>query len=361
MLNKSLWTLLGLILVISVAGCAKEIEEEKKSEAIQEPFITGIIRNAEGRTLDFNRGIPNGMITLESVKIDEHGKFTIRTKVQDIDFYCLSLKSEESEESEESEDVIYLIIDGTENIAIDANAEDHFATATVTFATANSTDSLEAKETILLRELQAHFKADDNEERAAAWARKFAKDHPESLVLALLAEWLDPEVDLELMKTISQNLSARFPNIELVKYFTFKFQVYDSMQVGKIAPDFTIKTPDDKDISVHDFRGSFVLVDFWWHNSDPAFVACYEKYRDKGFTIFSVGIYQDKAEWEEAIKDNGFVWSQGSDLKGWDSPLVHMRGIRPVPFNVLLDKEGIILAKSLRGEDLDKKLAEIFQ
>ena len=108
-----------------------------------------------------------------------------------------------------------------------------------------------------------------------------------------------------------------------------------------------------------------MLVDFWasWcgpcRQENPAVVKDYHQYHDKGFDILGVSLDETKADWLEAIKKDGLNWAQVSDLKGWKNDVAVEYGIQGIPMNYLLDKEGRIVAKGLRGEDLTKKLQEL--
>ena len=137
--------------------------------------------------------------------------------------------------------------------------------------------------------------------------------------------------------------------------------------IGKPAPAFTQKDPNGKLVSLAAFKGKYVLVDFWasWcgpcRAENPSVVKAYEKYHPKGFDILSVSLDDAKDKWLQAIKKDKLPWTHVSDLKGWQNSVAELYGIKGIPMNFLLDKEGNILAKGLRGEDLEKKLAEIVQ
>ncbi len=136
---------------------------------------------------------------------------------------------------------------------------------------------------------------------------------------------------------------------------------------GGEAPDFTQASPDGEDISLSDFRGSVVLVDFWasWcgpcRRENPNVVKLYEKYHDQGFDILGVSLDRDKKRWVKAIEQDELGWSHVSDLKGWQNEVAQLYGVRSIPHTVLLDREGKIIARNLRGEALERKLAEIFE
>ena len=146
------------------------------------------------------------------------------------------------------------------------------------------------------------------------------------------------------------------------------------INIGERAPDLVFKSPDGEKISLTSLHGKMVLIDFWaaWcspcRHENPNLVRIYQKFKDKdfangsGFTIYGVSLDQSKEDWVGAIKKDGLEWeSHVSDLKGWQSVPAAMYGVMGIPMNFLIDGNGIIVAKSLRGEYLDAKLKELLK
>ena len=135
---------------------------------------------------------------------------------------------------------------------------------------------------------------------------------------------------------------------------------------GALAPDFEQETPEGDTIKLSDFRGKITLVDFWasWcgpcRRENPNVVKLYQKYKDKGFAILGVSLDREKSRWVQAIEKDGLNWSHVSDLKGWKNQIAGLYGVTSIPHTVLLDREGRIIQRNLRGEQLAYKLEEIF-
>lgn len=137
--------------------------------------------------------------------------------------------------------------------------------------------------------------------------------------------------------------------------------------LNKPAPDFTLPDLAGKPVSLSSFKGKWVLVDFWasWcppcRAENPNVVAAYNQFKGKNFTILGVSLDRpgQKDKWEEAIKADGLAWNHVSDLKFWESAVVPLYNIEGIPYNVLVNPEGVIVAENLRGEDLAKKLQEV--
>lgn len=137
--------------------------------------------------------------------------------------------------------------------------------------------------------------------------------------------------------------------------------------VGKKFVDFTMKTPEGEDVKLSDFisKNKYTLVDFWasWcgpcRREMPFVVEAYKQYKSKGFGIVGVSLDQDAAQWKEAIKSLNITWPQMSDLKGWQCEGAKLYGVRGIPATVLVDQEGTIVARDLRGDALAKKVGEL--
>jgi len=191
--------------------------------------------------------------------------------------------------------------------------------------------------------------------------------------LAVLAgiQQLNPEKYIALYKEVDAALTAKYPSSKYlanlkkdIAAFEDQAQKASRLAPGTVAPDFTLTTPEGKPLALSSFRGKVVLVDFWasWcgpcRKENPNVVAMYKKFHNKGFEIYGVSLDEDEDKWLNAIKADGLIWNHASDLKGWKNQAARLYGVEAIPFTLLLDKEGKIIDKGLRGKELEEKIQQ---
>ena len=152
----------------------------------------------------------------------------------------------------------------------------------------------------------------------------------------------------------------------LISQLQQKVDMAASFVEGANAPDFTQNNPDGEPLSLSDLKGKVVLIDFWasWcgpcRKENPHVVRVYNKYKEKGFDILGVSLDRKKDNWIKAIEKDGLIWNHVSDLKGWQNTVAQAYSVTSIPHTVLLDREGKIIGRNLRGNELEKQLADIF-
>lgn len=190
---------------------------------------------------------------------------------------------------------------------------------------------------------------------------------PSLAVINLLqSNVLDKDQYFETYLQVAQKLKKQWPDYSQATSFIQYVENMKLTAVGQSAPEIALPNPEGKIVKLSSMRGKYVLVDFWakWcgpcRQENPNVVRAYQKYKDKGFTVFGVSLDRNRADWLQAIEQDNLTWTHVSDLKYWQSEAARTYNITGIPFSVLLDPSGVIIAKNLRGAALDRKLAEIF-
>jgi peroxiredoxin len=217
-----------------------------------------------------------------------------------------------------------------------------------------------------LEALNAEEKKIDDQD--AGINKKFIQENPDSFVSLNALESYAYSADYVDIAPLYNNLSAAIKATDAGKKFGERLPKLKAVALGATAPEFAEADTAGKVISLSSFRGKYVLIDFWasWcgpcRRENPNVVKAYNAYKGKNFTILGVSLDRPNAKdkWLAAIHKDGLTWNHVSDLKFWDSKAADLYAVRGIPQNFLLDPKGKIIGKNLRGEDLQKKLAELF-
>ncbi|WP_291909680.1 TlpA disulfide reductase family protein [Chitinophaga sp. CB10] len=194
----------------------------------------------------------------------------------------------------------------------------------------------------------------------------FVKAHPKSIAsIWLMLNELRNRLQPDAFKEMFAGLDKSVQNSKYGEMATAYIKSIYRDAVGVPAEDFAQEDAKGQLVKLSSFKGKYVLVDFWasWcgpcRQENPNVVKAYNKYKDKNFTILGVSLDQDKDRWLRAITQDGLAWTQVSDLKGWGNEVAVQYGIQSIPSNFLIDPTGKIIARNLRGEALEAKLAEL--
>lgn len=192
--------------------------------------------------------------------------------------------------------------------------------------------------------------------------------YPDSPAAAFyLYRYFTYQLPLDSLKAVRAKLS---PSLAASPYVTDLDEIIgklENVQIGKTAPEFSLPDTGGVNVSLSDFRGQYVLLDFWasWcppcRRENPNVVKAFRENKDKHFTIVGISLDNNKDKWLKAIADDSLTWTHVSDLKYWDSEIPALYGVRGIPANVLLDPDGVIIAKNITGEELHAKLKEVLK
>jgi peroxiredoxin len=227
----------------------------------------------------------------------------------------------------------------------------------------------QAKDEATARSIEAQAKIIDKALDDSVYA-PFARNHPQSpLVLYALQLYAKNDPDVPVLRSLFDGLSPAVKGSTDGKAFAEKLAVAAKTGIGSMAMDFMQNDTAGKPVTLSAFRGKYVLVDFWasWCGpcrvENPNVVSAYTKYHPKGFEILGVSLDRpgDKDKWLKAIHADKLTWTQVSDLQFWQNAVAVQYGVGSIPQNFLIDPQGKIIAKGLHGDELEKKLSEIYK
>jgi thiol-disulfide isomerase/thioredoxin len=389
MKSKRYIFLLGWMLVLTSLSC-----EDKPANADEKPInftVSGKISGAGGLNLYVEAPTENGMITLASNAIEADGSFKIEGNISGLGFYQLRL----GENKENS-------------IPITPKPKDHLKLNTQFDAftrnpNAKGTDWSRCMNEYMVilnsyRQQQMALMAQQRQITEGEYASKlnaikvpmteFAvqkiNQNPSNPYNIILSMELFPMTSFEgwnpdFLKSFDKVRKAFLQNYgncpatsaidSQYQQLSAGYQDFKRLENGEIiAPNFALSDVNGKTVKLSDFRGNLVLIDFWasWcgpcRQENPNVVALYKTFKKRNFTILSVSMDEDPVKWKEAIKMDGLIWdTHVSDLKGWKSGMVPLYQFDGIPFTVLVNPEGKIIAKGLRGDALKSKIETFFK
>lgn len=372
---------LAIILPIVLLTACSNKNPEKEFE------FKGKLSNSHGETLYLEHMTTTGVNLIDSITLNGNGEFAIKTdKVKDIGFYRLKITNSNfttfifspGEKVSITADVNNLV--ASYNVEGSRESELLMDINRVSIKNYYQRDSLQKNyQAIMNAGGKSPAQLDSIGKSAEAqfaklvqdyntYLKNFIAEHNTSFAAMAAVQQLSMEEFFPEYVKLDESLYSKFPNSEYVKSFHASIAAKAAVTIGGKAPEITMSMPDGKELSLSSLKGKIVLVDFWasWcgpcRMENPNVVAAYNQFHPKGFEIFSVSLDKDLDRWKMAIEKDNLSWkSHVCDYKGWQSPVVQQYGFSGIPYNVLIDKEGKIVAKGLRGADLEKKLSEMFK
>jgi peroxiredoxin len=197
---------------------------------------------------------------------------------------------------------------------------------------------------------------------------EFLKQQPPSLALYHILQdpnLIDKDKNMDLFSLAVEKFKKSWPNYHYTQELIGVLEKMKVTAIGQVAPEIALANPDGRIVKLSSLRGKYVLIDFWakWcgpcRKENPNVVKAYHRFKEKGFEVYSVSLDRNKADWLQAIKEDGLTWTHVSDLKYFECQAARDYNINAIPFSILLDKNGVILAKNLRGPALEQKLEEV--
>ena len=384
--------LVGLLLIplLLISTCTGDPEQF---------IISGTFPEGTGRMLFLYEMTTTEYRTIDSAIIDDQGSFELQGADGEMKFYALQFTDDNS---------INLLAGPGDMIEISGNAADLPGTYKVSgsedsekirqlsYQLSNTieqiyelskvfNDSSESPDFLRIKDsLDARYEEILTAQKAFTFA--FIRTNLNSLacLMALYQQigprryLLDPMKDFEYYTMVDSSLRIHYPRSEAVKelhrqvvelqtQYSYLQQSEMFLGIGMEVPEVALPTPQGDTLLLSSLRGQLVLLDFWasWcapcREENPNLVKLYREYADRGFEIYQVSLDKSRAAWLKAIEDDSLHWVHVSDLKMWESVVVSIFGLQGIPMSFLLDEEGRIMDKNLRGALLEEKLADYFK
>jgi len=368
-MRRLLYSILIVTVIIGITtSCENKTENNFK--------LTVSIENGGDNVLLLSKRTGGEMVSTDSVQLVE-GKGVIAGNINMPEFYYLMVKDTRIYIPvfvEAGDIVIKANMDDPRNPLISGsiaheifNAFNDSVTAFDQQTSSLSTQYGEARQqndTVLMDKIEEEYMNVDK--KKTDFLIDYAIKNNDNVVSAFLVLNNSYKFDLEDLDKVVSSFDASIDSSEYVKSLKEHVATLKKSSVGQPFIDFALNDPEGNPVPLSSIaNGNYVLVDFWaaWCSpcraENPNVVLAYNKFHDKGFDVFGVSFDKDHDKWVEAIAADNLTWTQVSDLQYWNCAAGKLYGIQSIPQNVLIDPEGIIIEKNLRGQDLQDKLAEL--
>ncbi len=360
--------MIALILIIIISGCNEE--KKKPSEILEtskEFSIQGNLSNITGEKIYLSNYLDGDWDNIDSSQV-KSGNFLFQGTVNLPQVLYLTF--------ENSEDYIPVFVENSDiNVSGTLSQVDSVKIkgSSIHDRLNNINDELDSYNSSMEEIAEQYYKAQDEKNEAlmnqmdeeyervysqkSDLVKKYVSNNNENVLAPyLVTKHLINTLEVSELDSIRNNFSSLLDSSKYVININKRIAKLKSTDIGSLAPVFSQNDQNGNEISITDFKGRYLLIDFWasWcgpcRKENPNVVEAFNKYHDYGFDILGISLDNKKENWLEAIEKDGLLWTHVSDLQGWKNSVAQLYVVRSIPHSVLLGPEGKIIAKSLRGE-----------
>ncbi|MEQ8241853.1 TlpA disulfide reductase family protein [Fulvivirga sp.] len=376
MTKAMLRIILGLVIITSCTSGNGSVQVENGIN------ISGTVGFPQTGDILIEEYVGNQPQPFDTLKLDENYKYSKNVNIERPGYYRLNFYNKQFVNLILNEDDVVVNVDGNERggfVEISGSKDHDFiemvqqmnaefqsspqvAEINNRFGLANSQQDAAAINTIRdeYMELDSEFKKQI--------AAKIDSAGASLGVIEILksGRFLDKDQFQDTYHKIAEEAKTELSNSTVAMDFVNEVEASKNLAIGMVAPDIALPNPDGEIVALSSLRGKYVLVDFWakWcgpcRKENPNVVKAYNRFNAKGFEVYGVSLDRRREDWLQAIEQDGLHWTQVSDLKYWNSEAAKTYNIKAIPFALLLDPDGVIIGKNLRGRELERKLEEIF-
>ncbi len=365
--------LFSILLSFTFLSC-----EPKREVPKSESSISGYFDNVAGKQLTLALQSPEGVIPMDTLIIEEDGYFEFTPELNEMAVYRVILNYQ-----------TYLTVAAKkgDHVVLEANGLDVYDNYYVSGSRESELIKVVVDETMLLSAKLDSIKIELNHQKPAKdskglfksyetqkelysnyhqFALDFIDQQPGSIAAYFVVAGLQPDEDPDAYIKVGEALLQTYPKFNYIPKLNEHVKFLKLSNTGNEAPELNYPDPNGNLISLSSLQGKYVLVDFWasWckpcRQENPNVLKLYNQYKDHNFEIYGYSLDKKQEDWIKAIKEDHIDWIHTSDLKGWQGQGSLDYGIQSIPATFLIDPNGTIIAKNLRGEQLANKLAELF-
>ncbi|UYZ60762.1 TlpA disulfide reductase family protein [Hymenobacter latericus] len=359
-----------LVIALGAGACQRQAAPTASVSSGPTQFeVQGQLSNAtEGTRIVLADGTDPAWRRLDSTSTDAAGRFALRGQVAEPAVYTLLVGPKA--------EPVPVALDNTARVLLTADVNQLTSTSQQS-GTADAQVLQRFQEVMRGHRQRTQELIKQGEQRSGPWndawserivgTKQLITQHPTSFVAAYATVDLSGYSREEaLLDSLTNHFAAALPNSRYTQVLLGRQRARQATAVGKPAPELSLPGPNGQPVALSSLRGRYVLIDFWasWckpcRQENPAMVKLYRQYQPRGFEVYAVSLDDSREKWLKAVDADQLPWIQVSDLQGFSSPSAEAYDARAIPLTVLLDPEGRIVGKDLRGKQLEEKLAKLF-